>query len=197
MRIISGKARGTKIDTIDSSSTRPTLDRVKESLFNIIQDRVKNSSVLDLFAGSGALGIEALSRGASKAVLCDSNTEAVKIIKKNLNKTHLVENSEVLCTDYKSCLQILKDRLEKFDIIFMDPPYKNNLAGNAIKKVIYYNLINPNGMIIVETDELARDINEIELLINSKDEKYQKLYISDKRKYGRANLIFLSINEER
>ena len=91
MRVISGIARGTKIKSIDSMSTRPTLDRVKEALFNILQNYIKNAIVLDLFAGSGALGIEALSRGAKRAYFCDINKEAIKIIKENLEKTRLIE----------------------------------------------------------------------------------------------------------
>ena len=90
MRVISGLARGTKLKTIDEMTTRPTLDRVKESLFNILQNQIKNSVVLDLFAGSGALGIEALSRGAAKAYFCDTNRDAINVIKENLNKTRLI-----------------------------------------------------------------------------------------------------------
>ena len=89
MRVITGIARGTKLKTIETMLTRPTMDRVKESLFNILQDKIKDSIVLDLFAGSGALGIEALSRGAKKAYFCDKNSEAIKVIKENLNKTKL------------------------------------------------------------------------------------------------------------
>ena len=88
MRVISGKAKGSKLSSIESLSTRPTLDRVKESLFNIIQDKINDSIVLDLFAGSGALGIEAISRGAKKAYFCDNNYDAIKMIKRNLEKTH-------------------------------------------------------------------------------------------------------------
>ena len=91
MRVISGRARGTKLKTIESMSTRPTLDRVKESLFNILQKDITEKNVLDLFAGSGALGIEALSRGANKAYFSDSNPEAVKVIKENLTKTRLID----------------------------------------------------------------------------------------------------------
>lgn len=95
MRVISGIARGSKIETIDSLKTRPTLDRVKEALFNILQNDIKDSIVLDLFAGSGALGIESLSRGAKKVYFCDNNIDAIKVIKRNLEKTRLIDNAEV------------------------------------------------------------------------------------------------------
>ena len=95
MRIISGKARGTKLYTLDGTATRPTLDRVKESLFNIIQNDIEDSTVLDLFSGSGAIGLEFLSRGAKRAVLCDSSKDAIKIIKQNVQKTHIEEKVEV------------------------------------------------------------------------------------------------------
>ena len=89
MRIISGKARGTKLYTLEGLTTRPTLDRVKESIFNIIQSKIQDSTVLDLFAGSGAIGLEMVSRGASKAILCDKSKDAMEIIEKNIEKTHM------------------------------------------------------------------------------------------------------------
>src|SRR5574344_2016770 len=118
MRVISGTAKGTKLNSIEELTTRPTLDRVKESLFNILQDSVRNQTVLDLFAGSGALGIEALSRGASKAYFCDLNDEAIKFIKQNLEKTKLTSNAIVVKKDYKSFIDSTN---EKFDLIFLDP----------------------------------------------------------------------------
>ena len=119
MRIISGKARGTKINTIDEVTTRPTLDRVRESLFNIIQNYVSNTYVLDIFAGSGALGIEALSRGAKQAVFCDINKDAVKIINENLMKTRLKENAIVYNMNYKKMIEKLSKNDFKFDIVFV------------------------------------------------------------------------------
>ena len=141
MRIISGKARGTKINTIDEVTTRPTLDRVRESLFNIIQNYVSNTYVLDIFAGSGALGIEALSRGAKHAVFCDINKDAVKIINENLMKTRLKENAIVYNMNYKKVIEKLSKNDFKFDIVFVDPPYKENLAVNSVKLIIQNNLL--------------------------------------------------------
>ena len=180
MRVISGKARGTKLNSIESLSTRPTLDRVKESLFNIIQNDIKDANVLDLFAGSGALGIECLSRGARFSVFCDNNAESIKMIKQNLDKTHLTENAKVINKSYESCLNTLND---KFDLIFLDPPYKLDIAVKALKIILDKNILNNNGLVIIETDEIERDKQEIELLKNVR--------IIDERKYGRANLIFI------
>ena len=100
MRIIGGKARGTKLYTLEGITTRPTLDRVKESIFNIVQNEIKDSVVLDLFAGSGAIGLEMLSRGAKRVVLCDKSKEAIEIIKKNIEKTHMNESVELYNLDF-------------------------------------------------------------------------------------------------
>jgi len=184
MRIISGLARGTKLYTLEGENTRPTLDRVKEPLFSIIQNYIKDSVVLDLFAGSGALGLEALSRGAKKAVLCDKSYEAIEIIKKNINKTHFEEKTKVLCMDYKKCLSSVAD---KFDIIFIDPPYKLDIAVNSVEIILDNNLLSPDGIIIIETDEEEREIQKIKNLSN--------IEIINLRTYGRVKLIFLKIKE--
>ena len=134
MRIISGKARGTKLETLDGEETRPTLDRVKEALFNIIQGYIYDSEVLDLFSGSGALAIESISRGAKCAVSCDNSRRALKIINKNVEKTHFEKQIEVVNKDYKKCLEEIKDR--QFDLIFLDPPYKTDFGINAIRIIM-------------------------------------------------------------
>lgn len=182
MRVISGKARGTKLSSIESLSTRPTLDRVKESLFNIIQNNLKGAVVLDLFAGSGQLGIEALSRGADKAYLCDINRDAVKMIKQNLEKTKLKDKAVVINEDYKKALRILNTN-EKFDIIFIDPPYKEDIAVDSIIDITHESRLKENGIMIIETDEIERDLREIN--------KIENIKIIDQRKYGRASLIFI------
>ena len=182
MRVISGKARGTKLSSIESLSTRPTLDRVKESLFNIIQNNLKGAVILDLFAGSGQLGIEALSRGADKAYLCDINRDAVKMIKQNLEKTKLKDKAVVINEDYKKALRTLNTN-EKFDIIFIDPPYKEDIAVDSIIEIIHESRLKENGIMIIETDEIERDLREIN--------KIENIKIIDQRKYGRASLIFI------
>ena len=184
MRIISGIARGTKLYTLEGENTRPTLDRVKEPLFSIIQNYIKDAMVLDLFAGSGALGLEALSRGAKEAILCDKSYEAIGIIKKNINKTHFEEKTKVLCMDYKKCLLGLN---EKFDLIFIDPPYKYDIAVNAVEIILDNNLLSPEGVIVIETDEEEREIQKIKNLSN--------IEIINLRTYGRVKLIFLKVKE--
>ncbi|MBQ9298622.1 MAG: 16S rRNA (guanine(966)-N(2))-methyltransferase RsmD [Clostridia bacterium] len=178
MRIISGKARGTKLYTLEGIKTRPTLDRVKEPLFSIITAKLLDAEVLDLFAGSGALGIEALSRGAKNVILCDNSKDAIDVINKNLEKTRL--NAQVVNSDYEKCLSSLKSN--KFDLIFLDPPYKTDYIERAINKILEYDILKKDGLIIAETDNQ----DKIEKIKNLNIE------IKDIRKYGRAILIFLN-----
>ena len=180
MRIISGKARGTKLYTLDGTATRPTLDRVKESLFNIIQNDIEDSTVLDLFSGSGAIGLEFLSRGAKRAVLCDSSKDAIKIIKQNVQKTHFEEKVEVYNMEFTKLVERLQN--QKFDIIYIYPPYATDFIKISLEKIIEYELVNENTKIIVETDDETRILNQIEKM---------DVEITDKRKYGRATIIFL------
>lgn len=181
MRVISGRARGKKLVSLEGMNTRPTLDRVKEALFNIIQFNIADKNVLDLFAGSGAIGIEAISRGAKSATFCDNSIDAIKIIKTNLENTRSADKAIVLNKDYLEALKILKDKNSKFDIIYIDPPYKSELADMSIKKIIEFNLLSKDGIIILETDDTSKEQT-------IKDEKIE---IFDKRKYGRAILIFI------
>ena len=184
MRIISGKARGTKLYTLDGENTRPTLDRVKEPLFNIINSKLMNAVVLDLFAGSGALGLESLSRGASKVVFCDKNFEAIKIVQKNVDKTRFNEKSIILKKDYVSTINFLSDNGYKFDLIFLDPPYETDYIYESLNLVINKNLACDNTIIVAETDEPDRVVKQISNL---------KIDIYDTRKYGRAYLLFIKI----
>jgi len=183
MRVISGTARGTKLNSIEELSTRPTLDRVKESLFNIIKDKIEDSTVLDLFAGSGAIGIEFLSRGCKKAYLCDKSNKAINMINQNLEKTRLKQNAIVLNMDYKKCLQEIVSQNVTFDIIYIDPPYKEDIAVKSVEMILSLKLLKEEGIIIIETDEKEREIDNLKKL---------DIEIYDCRKYGRANLIFLN-----
>ena len=155
MRIISGTAKGTKLYTLDGLNTRPTLDRVKESIFNIIQNDIEDSIVLDLFSGSGNLGIEALSRGAKYAYLVDNNPKAIDIIKKNINNLD-INNVKVIKKDYKQALKYLKENDKKLDIIFLDPPYKTDYIEESIKLITEYNLLSEDGLIICESNDVDR-----------------------------------------
>ena len=184
MRIISGTARGTKLYTLEGKTTRPTLDRVKESLFNIIQNEIPNSIFLDLFSGSGAIGLEAASRGAERVILCDKSKDAIQIIKKNIKKTHLSEKVELYQLDYEL---LLKNKIkEKIDIVYIDPPYNSDFVVKSVEILINRKLVDENSNIIIETD------NEEKIL---EDLKKIEIEITDKRKYGRAVLIYLKIRK--
>ena len=183
MRVISGTARGTKLNSIEELSTRPTLDRVKESLFNIIQSKIQDSTILDLFSGSGAIGIEFLSRGCKTAYLCDNSNKAINMIRQNLERTRLQDNAIVINKDYKKCLQELSNNNISFDIIFIDPPYKDDIDVDSVKMILSLNLLKRDGIIIIETDEKDREIDNLKNL---------DIQVYDIRKYGRANLIFLN-----
>ncbi len=149
MRVISGTARGLKLESLEGLETRPTLDRVKEAVFSMLFDKILGSCVLDLFAGSGALGIECLSRGADRCVFVDINTKAADIIKKNLSKARLISKAEVKVCDYKSYLVTCG---ESFDLIFLDPPYKMGELGEILTLIKDNNILNKDGIIIVESD---------------------------------------------
>lgn len=180
MRIISGTARGTKLYTLPGLETRPTLDRVKESVFNIIQQYILESEVLDLFAGSGAIGLEMLSRGAKRLVLCDESANAIKIIQKNVTKTHMEEKVEIYNTDFKVCIEKIKH--QKFDLIYLDPPYNTDYIEQSLRLIKKYKILKEEGIIILETDNETRILKEIENI---------DVKVKDKRKYGRASIIFL------
>ena len=145
MRIISGSARGTKLVSLDSLETRPTLDRVKEALFSSITPYVSESVVLDLFAGSGALGLEALSRGANKCDFVDKNKSAAKIIETNITKTHMEDKSNVYICDF---LDFLDRCNKKYDLVFLDPPYHLGVMTVSLNKLKPY--LSDNAIVVAE-----------------------------------------------
>lgn len=151
MRVISGIVRGLTLKTIKGDKTRPTRDIVKEALFSILMNKVPNSKFLDLFAGSGAVGIEALSRGADIAYFADINPECIKVINHNIEKTKINDNFKVIKGDYREVIEEIKN--EKFDIIFIDPPYNKKMGIDAITKISDLDILDTNGIIVYETDE--------------------------------------------
>lgn len=178
MKIISGIYKGRKIEGHDIDGTRPTMERVKESLFAIIQNNIPESIVLDLFSGSGNLAIEALSQGSKYAYLVDSNKKATNYIRKNLQNIR-IENAEVINMDYKKALEHLAKKNVKLDLIFLDPPYKTNYIEESIKLIEKYQLLNEDGLIICENDSLDRII-------------YSNKFTSVKeRKYGDKWVVIL------
>lgn len=147
MRVITGSAKGRKLITLEGEDIRPTAAKVKGAIFNSIQFDIEGRNILDMFAGAGQLGIEALSRGAAKAVFVDLSREAIKVINDNLEHCKLKDNASVFNGDG---LSYIKTTREKFDIIFIDPPYRNGLAQKALSLAV--NVINDGGIIVCETD---------------------------------------------
>ena len=148
MRVITGSARGRRLNELKGTETRPTTDKVKESIFNCIQFDVENARVLDLFAGTGQLGIEALSRGAQSAVFVDRRTDAVKLVKDNLALCGFSERAQVVCGDAMGYLSALRT---KFDIIFLDPPYAEDVLKQALAHIAGFDILAPHGIIIAES----------------------------------------------
>ncbi|MEG0855046.1 MAG: 16S rRNA (guanine(966)-N(2))-methyltransferase RsmD [Terrisporobacter sp.] len=172
MRVISGKVRGLKLNAPKNDDVRPTTDRVKESLFNMINSYMIESDILDLFAGTGSLGIECLSRGASRCIFVDSSKESIGIVKSNIKKARMENESVVLNTDFKSAIKSLASRNAEFDVIFMDPPYYKNMFSDALSAVDNNNLLKEDGIILVEHDTKDKFPNSIGRLYKSKDKKY-------------------------
>lgn len=173
MRVISGSARGRKLLTLEGDAVRPTTDKVKESVFNIIQFDIPGCVFLDLFAGSGQIGIEALSRGAARAVFVDSGKDSVDIVNKNLQTTKLSGSASVIRSDSLSYLVSCRER---FDIVFLDPPYGSGLLESALKHLS--GKLNEGGIVITEnpTDEPLDDCYSS--LKKYKEYKYGKLKLT-------------------
>ena len=151
-RVVTGRYRGAVLFAPKGDTTRPTTDKVKESLFSILQTRVTDSRFLDLFSGCGQIGIEAVSRGAECAVLVDKGSEQISVIKRNLDKIHAGDDIKVIRSGYDAALTKLGEAGEKFDIIYMDPPYNMAEAAcnRACELVCQYDLLNENGILLCE-----------------------------------------------
>ena len=179
MRVISGKAKGIVLKAPEGEATRPTADRVKEAVFSILQFEIPGMSVLDLFGGTGQLGIEALSRDARSAVFVDSRDDACKLIRENLKRTNFQSQARVVKSDY---LAFLKNCRDKYDVIFLDPPYAEVFLENALKMITEIDILQSGGIIVTERPlgkVLSADFNGY---IRSKDYKYGKTIITLYRK---------------
>ena len=175
MRVITGKARGVALKTPDGMQTRPTADRVKEALFSIIQFEIPCARVLDLFGGTGQLGIEALSRGAQSAVFVDASEKACALIKENLKRTKLQDCGKVIRSDYMEYLDRCR---EKFDIVFLDPPYAEVFLENALKRLTEIDILQSGGIIIAERP-LDKELSWVfPGFTRSKDYKYGKTLLT-------------------
>ena len=174
MRIVGGKYRGRNLVAFDGDKIRPTSDKVRESVFNILQFGLSGADFLDLFSGSGAMGIEALSRGVNSVTFNDFSRDSLALLKKNLAKVKVEDDFEVVNSD---AVNFVKNTKETFDIIFLDPPYAMDIAKNAWESIVKRGLLNDGGIIVYERDVPFN--NEVDGL-----EKY------DERRYGKAYLTF-------
>ncbi len=179
MRVITGKARGVVLKTPEGMLTRPTSDKVKEAMFSIIQFEIPGARVLDLFGGTGQLGIEALSRGAKSAVFVDSQEKACALIRENLKRTKLEGEGKVHRDDYLSYLSRCH---ETFDIIFLDPPYAEVFLENAINRISEIDILHSGGIIVAERPVGKELPGDIPGFIRSKDYKYGSTLLTLYRK---------------
>ena len=174
MRIISGKYRGLKLCEFEGKDIRPTADRVKESLFNILADKVVGAAVLDLFCGSGSLGLECLSRGAEYVCFNDNSPQSIAVLTKNLQKISNEKSYSISRLDYAQCLA---NSGSKYDVVFIDPPYGSDAGIAALKLIGKGKILNENGIVIFERDrKFEGDI--------------EGLTVFDERKYGKTYLTF-------
>lgn len=181
MRVVSGKARGTKLFSPKDYNVRPTADRIKESLFNILQPIVYESIVLDLFSGSGAIGIEFISRGSEKAFLVDNSKDSIDIITKNVKKCNFEDSIEIMNLDFEESILKFSRRGIKFDYVFMDPPYGKYQLSKLVNLIFNGNVLKKSGIIIIESDhEDILEINELQVKILKE------------KTYGRTKLILLT-----
>jgi 16S rRNA (guanine(966)-N(2))-methyltransferase RsmD len=179
MRVITGKAKGAALKTPEGIVTRPTADRVKEAVFSMLQFEIAGASVLDLFGGTGHLGIEALSRDAKYAVFVDSNENACKLIRENLKRTNFLQQSTVVRSDY---MTFLKKCNQKFNIIFLDPPYAEDFLEKSLKMITEIDILQSGGIIITERP-LGKELSvTFDGYFRSKDYKYGNTLITLFRK---------------
>ncbi len=179
MRVITGKARGLQLKAPRGLDTRPTLDQVKEGMFSAVQFEIEGRRVLDLFAGSGQLGIEALSRGADSCVFVDAGREPCRIIRENLMRAKLLENARVVQADY---LVFLKSCRERFDLILLDPPYAEDFLENALKTISEIDILTNGGIILCERPVEKAFFDRFPGLIHHRDYRYGRAAVTLFRK---------------
>ena len=178
MRVISGTARGKRLKSPADRKVRPTLDRVKENIFNMIGPSIRDSVAADLFAGSGALGIEALSRGARICYFSDMDEKSVAFVKDNLRETKLQERAEVYRMDARQVIEKLFQDQVKLDYLFIDPPYLKGIVQKILKQLGKYNIMQVEGIVIIETDKNEILPEEVAGLIKTKDRIYSGTRVS-------------------
>ena len=188
MRIITGKARGVRLSTLEGQNTRPTSERAKEAIFSMLQFEIQGKQVLDLFAGSGQMGLEALSRGASSALLCDRSKEAIEVIRSNALKTRLAPMCEIICSDYATLLKSFR-RKKKFDLIFLDPPYAISAIPETLRMLLEYELLGKEATVVCETGS----VDDVFGVGNELNDRFEVLR---QAKYGVAFVTVLRLKEQ-
>jgi 16S rRNA (guanine(966)-N(2))-methyltransferase RsmD len=183
MRVISGQAKGRRLKTPKGRELRPTADRVKEALFNILPHDLTGRRVLDLFAGTGNLSLEALSRGADEALLVDFSRDAAKLIEENLRALGFTRKSRVLTASVFKAVRTLSRGGERFDLVFLDPPYEQGLVGETLKTIAKEPLLGENGVMVAE-----HSVRE------KVEEGYGALVLTDRRRYGDTELSFFQLS---
>ena len=185
MRVIAGQARGRRLKELPGMDTRPTTDKVKESLFNIIQFEIEGRRVLDLFGGTGQLGVEALSRGAAACTFVDQRRDAAKVIQENVNLCRFTEMARVVNGESLSFLATCR---EQFDLVFLDPPYHTDLMAEALESIRKFDILTPGGIIVCETaaDQALPSVSEP--YVWGRDYRYGKIRLTICRRQGERNL---------
>ncbi len=185
MRVISGKAGGLKLFSPKGDKTRPTADKTKEAIFNILAPLLYEADFLDLFAGTGAIGIEALSRNAGSCVFVEQSVESIEIINKNLEHTKLTENARVITASVKSALNRLGKEQRSFNIIFLDPPYRELLVYEVLKDIVQKGLLKHQGIIVCEVGNDGNAPPEVD-----------GLCLVKQKKYGAAEVLFYELTQD-
>ncbi len=178
MRVISGSARGIALKAPDGMNTRPTTDRVKENLFNMIQHEIRDKSVLDLFSGSGALAIEALSRGALEAVLVEPEKKCYTVISENLARTRLSLQARILTSLAAAGIQLLQREGRRFDLVFMDPPYQKGWVITTLTQLVESQILNPGALVIVEHESTDPAPDQVGSLHRTQEKQYGRTALS-------------------
>ena len=181
MRIVAGKLKGLKLNTFEYGNIRPTLDSVRESIFNKIQFGISGANFLDLFAGTGVFSIEAYSRGASVIYACDVNINSIKLINTNIKKAKIDNQINVLNKDYIDSIKFLADKNIKFDYVFLDPPFESDFGNKAINKICEYGLMSSDGVIIYEH------------ALSTKVEIPSNFEVFNEKKYGTIMVSYIKV----
>jgi 16S rRNA (guanine(966)-N(2))-methyltransferase RsmD len=188
MRIITGRAKGVRLVSLEGDNTRPTGERAKMAIFSMLQFEMEDRHVLDLFSGSGQMGLEAISRGAANAVLVDRSKDAIKIIEKNAIKTKLALDCEILCADYADFLRASRGK-RKFDLVFLDPPYAQKLIPDALSRLFANGLLSPCATVVCEAASQDDIFGGDEALA-------EKFEMERQARYGSEEVAILRLRED-